>query len=219
MGAALVAMLAAPPAGAVQWVKYTFTGTGSAAQTTSGASPATSAQRVSFTGTVTVDLDAHASIPASGPWWLSDGGTSYLAPAIGTASSADSAYAKAAGVALGTQAAGGIQNWNVRDLTTAGYAGRFPVFAGSQAATGSVDFTLGNKMSGWSGNGQITAITAERVASPVAWALTVNPAAAVGAAQQSPVPEPATWGMMILGLAAVGMAARYRYRSRRPTAA
>jgi len=205
---AVAMVLTAAPAAAATWVRYSFSGVGTAQAAGAGVigTPATSA--VSFLGQATVDLDAHVMNFAAGELWSADGTGRFtalspadLAPLRAVATAGTLALSSAAGTDTT-----GLQRWNLSALLPAPLgvgtgAGGFPVFAGTQGVGGTVDFQVGNRRAGWTGTGVVTELSVERVQGPQAWFLSVG---------ASPVPEPAAWAMMLLGFGAVGWAVRRR---------
>lgn len=206
---AMAMCLWATGADAATWVRYGFSGTGSATNLSAGSYPGM-VQPVAFSGQVYVDLDRHVADFMTGQFWNSDGGTFFSTPSA----YGGLPYTAAAGpgsLNLSVSENGGssgFQTWSVAALLSNGLGadGRFPLFTGTQAASGTVAFNVGNNRSALKGSGQISALTMARVDAPGAWLLSITP---------GPVPEPTTWATLILGFAVLGAGMRYRRRSTR----
>ena len=204
---ALVLSLWATGAEAATWIRYSFTGTGTA-RYVGATPPGTELRAVTFTGQVFVDLDQHVLNPMTGQLWAADGGTSFA----GWSMTGGLPYTATAGPGtLGLtmnegNAASGFQNWTVAALLSGGLGadGRFPVFSAAQPVTGDVAFSVGNFRSSYTGTGRISSLSVARVDAPGSWILSVAP---------GPVPEPGTWATVLLGFALLGAGLRYRRRS------
>lgn len=195
-------------ADAATWVRYGFAGTGTARNYSyAGGVPAL--QAVSFSGQVYVDLDRNVADVLTGRLWNSDGGTQFSALSMFGGAYAATAAPSALNLSANENGGGsGFQTWTVAALLSGGLGadGRFPLFTGTQAASGDIFFNLGNFRSSWNGTGQLSALTATRVDGPGSWLLSITP---------GPVPEPATWATLLLGFAVLGAGMRYRRRSTR----
>lgn len=209
VGTALALCLWAGAADAATWVRYSFTGAGTALYLGPSA-PLGQTRSVSFAGQAYVDLDAHAVDWALGQPWYSDGGTSFASYATlgGTPATATAGRATLGLAISDVGIGGGFQNWAVAALLPGvlGTDGRFPVFPGTQAVTGDVLFGIGNSRSSYTGTGRLSALSMEQVAGPGSWVLSVSP---------GPIPEPGTWATVLLGFALLGGGLRYRRRAPR----
>lgn len=204
---AMALCLWATGADAATWVRYGFTGTGTA-RNQSAYGPAATTQPISFSGQVYVDLDRHVADIMTGELWNSDGVRNFSSASMfgGQPYTATAGVGTLALSAAENGGSSGFQTWTVAALLSGGLGadGRFPVFTGTQAASGSVTFNIGNNRSSSTGSGQLSAITMARVDAPGSWILSISP---------GPVPEPATWATLILGFAMLGAGMRYRRRS------
>lgn len=203
--AAIVSFICSADAYATNFVEYTFTGRGSGVATNVnnqiGGTDFTKVW-VGLSATFYVDLD-FADAFLNGVNYSSNGVNSYSS--IGPLPS-ESTYVSLSGNSISAS-----DTYNFNYLTTlnltAGLTGapvRFSdITSGTRLSRGTFFYGFGNKFSGLTAEGTLTGFSVRSVAGPGPVTISISSTIA-------PVPEPASWAMMLGGFGVVGVSLRRR---------